>query len=336
MAGEMRVRGFGSVAALRAPADEGGTGGDAGDDKGGKDEGDDPGLMGSTDDNAGLGDDDPNRSKDEGGDDDADAAKKAADLAARPDHVPEQFWDKDKGEVRVEALTKSYEDLRKEANRLREDKGKGAALETAEAYLEGFTLQTTRGEGEDAQTLDRVRNFKADDPALLAFAKVAKGLGLSKPDFDRGLTDFLFEINGMLPAPIDLDSERAKLGGKETAEIVVGTNKRWLKGLQTAGEINEAEYGRGISLCSDALGVQLVNKLRTMTGENPIPLREGIVPDGAKSMSELQAMQADPLYRDPGAKGDAYRATVEAEYAKSVGTEPSDGDSRHVQFGGGT
>tara|TARA_Y100000310_G_scaffold291453_1_gene319417 strand:+ start:6595 stop:7548 length:954 start_codon:yes stop_codon:yes gene_type:complete len=315
--------------------------GPADDDKGGADNvdpnadkggADDKGLMGGTDDNAGLDDDDPNRAADDKGGDDDD---KGGDLAERPEHVPEQFWDKDKGEVRIEALTKSYEDLRKEANRLREDKGKGAALETPEAYLEGFTLSTTRGEGDEAQTLDRVRKFNADDPALLAFAKVAKKLGLSKDEFDTGLTDFLFDINAMLPAPIDLDSEREKLGGKETAAVTIGTNKRWLKNLQTSGEINEAELGRGIALCSDALGVQLIDKLRTMTGEAPIPLRGGIVPDGAKSKAELEAMIADPLYRDPGAKGDAYREKVDEEYKKSVGTAPSDGDSRHVQFGGG-
>ena len=301
-----------------SPADDDGTGGvsdvDPNASKGGADDnvtggdGDDMGLMGLTDDNAGLDDDDPNRTKDA-----ADDTDKGGDLAERPGHVPEQFWDKDKGEVRLAALTKSYEDLRKEANRLREDKGKGAALETAEAYLEGFTLSTTRGEGDDIQNLDRVRKFNTDDPALLTFAKVAK----------------------KLPPPIDLDSEREKLGGKETAAVKIGTNKRWLKNLQTSGEINEAELGRGIAFCADALGVQLIDKLRTMTGEAPIPLRGGIVPDGAKSKAELEAMIADPLYRDPGAKGEAYRVTVDEEYAKSVGTDPSDGDSRHVNFGGG-
>ena len=328
------------MAGAMSPADDDGPGGvsavEPNASKGGADDnvtggdGDDMGLMGLTDDNAGLDDDDPNRTKDA-----ADDTDKGGDLAERPGHVPEQFWDKDKGEVRLAALTKSYEDLRKEANRLREDKGKGAALETAEAYLEGFTLSTTRGEGDDTQNLDRVRKFNTDDPALLAFAKVAKKLGLSKDEFDTGLTDFLFDINAMLPPPIDLDSEREKLGGKETAAVKIGTNKRWLKNLQTSGEINEAELGRGIAFCADALGVQLIDKLRTMTGEAPIPLRGGIVPDGAKSKAELEAMIADPLYRDPGAKGEAYRVTGDEESAKSVGTDPSDGDSRHVNFGGG-
>ena len=296
---------------------------------------DDEGLMGSTGDNAGLDDEDNRGRTDADAKDDADE-KPAGDLAERPDHVPEQFWNPDKGEVRVEALAKSYEDLRKETNRLRSDKGKGEALETAEAYLEGFTLSTTRGDGDNVESLDRVRKFNADDPALMALAKVAKNLGLSKADFEKGLTDFLFDINSQLPAPIDFDAEREKLGGKKEASIRIGTNKRWLKSLQTSGELNEAELGRGIALCSDALGVQLMDKLRTMTGEAPIPLGGGIVPDGAKSMAELQAMQADPLYRDPGPKGDAYRAKVDAEFVKSVGNEPSDGDSRHVQYGGGS
>lgn len=321
-----------------SPADDDGKGSGDGDpdpkkgDDGGKG-GDGGGLMGEADDNAGLDDDDPHRKPDP--DPDPDPDPKKDDLAGRPENVQEQFWDKDKGEVRVDALAKSYENLRKETNRLREEKGRGEGLETAEAYLEDFTLKTTRGEGDDEETLDRVRKFDKNDPALLAFAEVAKDLGLSRSDFDKGLTGFLFKINSMLPPPIDLDAEREKLGGKDEAAIKIGTNKRWLKSLQSSGELNEAELGRGIALCSDALGVQLMDKLRTMAGEKPIPLGGGITPDGAKSMAELQAMQADPLYKDPGAKGDAYRKTVEAEYAKSVGTEPSDGDSRHVQYGGG-
>ena len=83
-----------------SPADDAGTGGVSdvapNASKGGADDnvtggdGDDMGLMGLTDDNAGLDDDDPNRTKDA-----ADATDKGGDLAERPGHVPEQFWDKD-------------------------------------------------------------------------------------------------------------------------------------------------------------------------------------------------------------------------------------------------
>jgi hypothetical protein len=43
-------------------------------------------------------------------------ASSAVEVAQRPDHVPEKFWDKEKGELRTDALLKSYGELEKGRN----------------------------------------------------------------------------------------------------------------------------------------------------------------------------------------------------------------------------
>jgi hypothetical protein len=44
---------------------------------------------------------------------DASTGVEVAEVAEKPDHVPEKFWDKEKGELRTEALLKSYSELEK-------------------------------------------------------------------------------------------------------------------------------------------------------------------------------------------------------------------------------
>src|SRR5687768_2714090 len=39
----------------------------------------------------------------------------------RPDHIPEKFWDADKGEVRLEAMAKSYAELEKSKGKPQEE-----------------------------------------------------------------------------------------------------------------------------------------------------------------------------------------------------------------------
>ena len=243
-----------------------------------------------------------------------------APTGERPDFVPEQFWDIEKKEVDLEKFSKSYADIRNQNNKLIQDGG-GTPLQNPEDYLKDFT-PPTKGRpgvgGEEGMPLDRfAEGLDAQDPAFLCAAKAAKQAMLSKKQFDEFVISYMEESNALLPEPINVEEELKKLG--DGGEMMVQTNVNWVNGLKRNGVINEDQYKLLFDFGSTAIGVELVNALRTNSGEKPIPLG-GSVNSGAKTPAECQAMVADERYKLDGAAGDAFRAEVEAEFIKTYGT----------------
>ena len=256
-------------------------------------------------------------------DQDPDPEKKDDEVQAgeRPKDIPEQFWDKEKGILKAEALGKSYADLRKEFNKLQKSKQNGKALDTAEAYLEDFQTPTEyeNEEGEKVN-LDRIRDIPTDDPGLVAYSKAAKKWGLSKEQFEGVMLDVLAGSNDGLPEPFNRQAELDALGGEDKALPVIQTNQRWLLHLHKTGILNEDQYKYSLDFGTTAIGVETLNKIRVNSGEKPIPVGAS-VNLGAKTPDELAAMMDDPRYKAETPAGNAYRAEVEAEYKKSFPDE---------------
>lgn len=237
----------------------------------------------------------------------------------RPDFIMEQHWNKETGEVNLEALAKSYADSRKENNKLQQNI-EGKPLETPEEYLKDF-VPPSRGRGSDGQEgspLDRfAEGLDAEDPAFVAASKAAKNANLSKKQFDEFVFSFMEATNDLLPEPINPQDELEKLG--EGGQSLVNHNAKWINGLRSTGVLNQDQYDLLLDFGGSALGVELVNALRMNSGEKPIPINSS-VNNGAKTPDECSAMLADERYQADGPVGDAYRAEVEAEFAKTHGT----------------
>lgn len=248
----------------------------------------------------------------------------SGDVRHRPENVSEQFWDAQKGEVKVATLSNSYNELRKELNRVKQQKG-GDALENAEAYLVDYKpphRARATGGNKEGEVLDRYGDMDAGAPLLKALARFAKNGEMSKGQFDDGMQDFLEAMHPMIREPHNAEKEKAILG--EGAEHMINTNSDWVNTLQQNGVLNEDEYNLLMSYGTTALGVQLVNKLRLNSGERPIPGNlGGSANTGAKTPEECQAMLADERYEAPGPAGDAYRAEVTKEFARTWGTDKS-------------
>ena len=240
--------------------------------------------------------------------------------AERPDSLPEQFWDKEKGELKSESLVKSYLDLRKEFNKVKKEKGgkNEKALETSEEYLEDFEVPKEIETEDGVKSLDRIRDLPNDDPVVVSFSKAAKKYNLSKEQFTGIVADVLAGANDLLPEPFNREAEMEALGGEEKAIPVIRTNQKYLLHLHKNGVLNEDQYKYALDFGATAIGVETLNKLRVNAGEKPIPTGAS-VNTGAKTQDECAAMMNDPRYNEEGPAGDAYRAEVEAEFKKTYG-----------------
>ncbi len=244
-------------------------------------------------------------------------------IGERPAYIAEQFWDAEKGTLKDEALATSYNDLRKEYNKLSQEKG-GKAPEKAEDYLVDYKPphRSRPSDGQkDGDPLDRYGDLDPQDPVFVAMANFAKKGNMSPADFTDGMQELMETLHPILPEVFNPEKEKGILG--EGAEHMIKTNRDWIDTLARNGVVNEDEYSLLLGFGATALGVQLTNKLRLNSGEKPIPGKlNGDANKGRKTPDECQAMMADERYHAEGAAGDAFRAEVDKAFAETFGTDP--------------
>jgi hypothetical protein len=225
------------------------------------------------------------------GDDPAPPAKDANGKPVRPDFIGEQFWDAEKGEVRLADLAKSQRDLRAQISR-----GEHKPPEKPEAYavpkVEGVPEGLIGGEGDKLW------------PEIRAAAHAA---GMTQKMLDAVAAPLLKAIAETAPEAQDpavrkqqVEAEFAKLGpnGRQVARDV----KAWIAGMHARGELTEAErdaaYGIGT-----AEGIRLFAKLRALSGEKAIPT-DAFADEGAMALADANRLMQEG-YREGGAAGEA-------------------------------
>lgn len=210
----------------------------------------------------------------------------------RPAHIPEQFWDAEKREIKLEAFSKSWGDFRAQAQ------GKaGQAPKTPADY------QLTLPEG---VTIDK------DDKVVAKFREVAHAAGLSNDAFNKIAGDII--ASGVLqPEAVDSAAEMAKLGPQAGAMVAAVT--KWGENMRDAGIWTEEDFNEVVILGSSAEGIRALNKLREYYGGEKIPTG-GESKNTAQSAADWYAKHNAP---DPTDKtGKRLRIHVDAAYYKEV------------------
>lgn len=197
--------------------------------------------------------------------------------AARPDYIPEQFWDKEKGQPLIEQMGKSWSDLRTKVAR-----GEGKIPDKPE----GYTLPAIEGLPADL--------VKSDDPLWQAVRGEAHKAGLTESQLHaiaKPYLDALAKQKGAAPADAAAAkaarqaweaNELAKLGpnGKQ----LVADTGAWIAGMVARGVFTDAQ-ARSLKRNADADGILALAKVREALSEFSIPT-EAMAAD---SMTEADA-----------------------------------------------
>lgn len=141
-------------------------------------------------------------------------------FAARPEGVPDEYWDDKTKSLKVDSVIKRNADLRAQVAKM------GEATKPPEG---GYVVP-------ESERLAAV-GIVADDPAVQGFAKLAGDIGLSQGHFDA-IMEFLGTA-ARAPADAAADAEAA-FGAR--AGAVVEANARWLATLpgDTRGVLERA------------------------------------------------------------------------------------------------
>jgi hypothetical protein len=194
------------------------------------------------------------------------AGDPTAGKPARPDSIPEQFWDTEKGEVKLDALGKSWLDLRTKIAR-----GEGKLPDTPDAY----TLPALEG----IQVADLV---PAADPLWTETRQAAHKAGVTDAQLQEVMKPYLGALAKVranaAPAQdaeaikaahlAEIENERAKLGPNGRA--IVQDIGQWIAGLETRGALSAAE-ARALKAVGTADGIRALAKIREATGHHAIP-----------------------------------------------------------------
>lgn len=215
----------------------------------------------------------------------------AAGKPQRPDNIPEQFWDSEKGEVRLAELGKSWLDLRTKVAR-----GEGKIPDAPD----GYALPAMEGMPEDL--------VPANDPVWTEVRAAAHKAGVTQAQMDALTKPFLAAQMKALAAkqqatdPAAAEAQRRQWAEQEVAKLgpngqqVVRDVGGWIGGMVARGSLSEGE-GRALKALGTAEGVRALAKLREAMGAPPIPT-EAL--DGA-TMTQADATR---MMQDGYRKGD--------------------------------
>lgn len=235
------------------------------------------------------------------------------EVPQRPDHIPEKFWDAEKGEVRVDELAKSYSELEKGKSK---SKDEPPANETPE---EKAAREASEKEALDAQAAARetLGLPSADELTTLREAlteKMLAGEEFSDDDYapwekmglDRDTVD-TFKAGLVALGEVHKAKVYAEVGGEEAYTDMID----WARSAFSKEEIEA--YDRDVHSRDTTVAMVAVRGLaaryREATGRSGRDITSngsGKAVDGYTSKAEMVADMRDPRY----AKDAAFREEV--------------------------
>lgn len=242
----------------------------------------------------------------ETGIDDASGGEAAAEVAPRPEGVPEKFWDPSAGALRTDALLKSYLELERKLGR------SGAAQPDDDVQAEAQPNAAPGvPESADGYTLEARSELLEPDPEINA--------RLHEAGFSQDQAQLVYDLAADYVMPL-IDETATELEATRDAERLAahfGGHDAWARfarQIRTWGEANLSKDVMDV-LSSSYDGVLAMHQM--MQAREPSVLRESEGPATAPDEAQLTQMMRDPRYwrdRDP-----AFIAEVTAGFERLYG-----------------
>ena len=247
------------------------------------------------------------------GTEDTAPAKNAADVGGKPDYVPDNFWDTDTKQVKVEDLLKSYKELGGKIREKTDDVrtqiqaemdadrtiNRPEAMEDYELVLsDDFKEQLP--EGYDIE-------FNNDDPLMTFWREMAFEQGMNQESFQKGLELYAGAKIGEMP---DFEAELGKLGDNGHDRTMHVGN--WAKANFSDDTVNAMH-----EMAMTADGVIALEEIMAASGEASFSPNQH-QSSSSVTMEDLRAMQADPRYWDANRRDPGFVRKVEEGYRQLV------------------
>ena len=199
-------------------------------------------------------------------------------MIARPDNVPEKFWDTDTNEIRTDAILTSYADMEKKLTEA------GKPPVAPESYEYSVPKELTDEFGLPADGIPK------DDPYLSGFQTFAKEKGFSQEQHDE-LINFYIKMD-LARSRDEMIAEFGKLGDEKTATARINSLHNFGTSKLTAEERQTMS-----SVMNTADNVALFEKLVKMaTSQTQIADEDPNKIGGNLTQADVDAMMEDERY----------------------------------------
>jgi|TARA_R110000823_G_C15932928_1_gene499688 hypothetical protein len=212
-------------------------------------------------------------------------------LAERPSHVDEKFWNSDTGTVNTEAWSKSYNEMGKQIRTKSSsmEKDLRASMESERFANRPETSSEYTTDLPDGVEMPEGREwgFAEDDPMVTWLRDSIHEQGGDQEAFDDALIGYM---NAKIDSEPDFQEQVDALGdyGAERVQRVEGFIQNML-----SEELQEVVFEESKS--SDM--IKVFEEIMTKMGEpNFTPQEFGVEGDVATGLAELREMQLDPRY----------------------------------------
>jgi hypothetical protein len=226
------------------------------------------------------------------------ASEESSELAARPDYIPEKFWDGAAGAANVQALSEAYTGLERKMFTKSED------------LIAEMEVTRLSGRPADSGSYEppTIEGYEWDkmDPLLAFWSEHAFEMGMTQEQFSGGVQSYVAAMAASAP---DHAVEMGKLG--EDAGSRIDALNSWMpKGLsKETGDIlsNLATTAEGVVALEEVMALGSKTSASVVSGSNSEP---------TFTRAELEAMISKPAYWDPVKRDMDLVATVEAGFAR--------------------
>lgn len=246
----------------------------------------------------------------------------------RPDHVPEKFWDAERGEVRVDAALKSYVELEKRSSGLRDahradfekevfgkrpEKPDGYEMKPPAEAVDGLVILD---KFEPGMEFEPGKTYFAPDPADPLWGEVraiAHRAGLSQDEFSAQVMPLIARVAGVrMPTEDDIaQANRALIQSLgENGDLRADHLRGWLRGQ--VGDGRAEVLARSIR---SKEAVEAFEELMIASGGARFSATTAGAAAARKTEEELRSMMRDPRYQTDK----AFQAEVTAGFRRLYG-----------------
>lgn len=242
------------------------------------------------------------------------------EVATRPDHIPEKFWNSETKGIRIKELASSYTALEQamagKLDPVKEQWAKDIEAGLRPKVADEFKAQreaeiaARRPESPDKYELklsegllpkDTQVNFDESDPLLSFWRNHCHAQGYGQEEFQAGVEEY---VKGLMAKQPQREAEIAKLGEKAGQRVERVS-------LWAQANLSDESYTALNKTLSTAAGIVALEELMAKVGEPSISSTPGSSHSPMKTIGELKQMQNDPRYWHAAKRDPAYVAEVQ-------------------------
>ncbi len=221
----------------------------------------------------------------------------------RPDYVPEKFWDAETGQVRVEGLLKSYQEMEKQRGNVDalkqqwEQERMAARPETPDAY------ELPQHEAIDSEAL-------ASSPIVSLWRRAAHEAGLPQEAFTKVIEDYVQGELDSMAAHKQAQLERLGENATDRTDAV----RFWAEKTFEGAELDAVRR-----IAVDADGVMALERIMAALSERGIDVNgDGDGGNQQDTWDEIQKLMQMPEYWNSSRRDDKIVARVEAYFERQA------------------